>query len=115
MTLRQARVMFTMLAARLIIEATAKGYEVAAGEVVRDARVAALNAKTGSGVANSLHLSGLAIDLIAYRNGKYLDRTEDYTALGEWWEQQHQNCRWGGRFGRADGNHFSFTLWEGRA
>lgn len=111
--LRTARVTFTRLLARLIDKAFELGYEAAAAEVSRDPRIAALNAASGAGISNSLHLSGLAIDLLLYKGGKYLDQTEDHRPLGEWWEKQHPNCRWGGRF--KDGNHYSFTIWEGRA
>lgn len=115
MTLREARCTFTVLMAKLVLEANARGFQTAGNELVRDARIAKLNAQSGAGVSNSLHLSGLAIDLLLYKNGVYLTRTEDYKGLGEWWKQQHPNCRWGGDIkSRPDGNHFSFTLWEGR-
>lgn len=45
------------------------------------------------------------LDLHLFRDGKWLSSTEDHRALGEWWEQQHELCRWGGRF--SDGNHYS--------
>jgi hypothetical protein len=31
--------------------------------------------------------------------------TDVHRPLGEWWEKQHELCRWGGRFG--DGCHYS--------
>lgn len=115
MSLREARCIFTQLMATLIQQARSMGYECAAAEVSRDPRVAALNARSGKGVSNSLHLSGLAIDLLLYKDGKYLDRTEDHAFLGAWWKKQHPNCRWGGDIkSRPDGNHYSFTLWDGR-
>jgi hypothetical protein len=58
------------------------------------------------GHKNSCHKLKLARDLYLTRDGEYLTDTEDYRELGEWWEKQHDLCRWGGRF--ADGNHFSF-------
>lgn len=111
MKLREARCLFTRLYARLILEAERLGYEAATGETTRDPRVAALNARTGAGISNSLHLIGLAGDLHLYWQGRYLSSTEDHRSLGEWWEAQHPLARWGGRFG--DGNHYSIE-WEGR-
>lgn len=111
LTLREARCQFTALLPGLIQQAHNLGLECAAGEVQRDARVAALNAQSGAGIRNSVHIHGLAIDLHLYRSGKYLPQTSDHAELGAWWEQQHPLARWGGRFG--DGNHYSFE-WQGR-
>ena len=47
----------------------------------------------------------LAIDLNLFRDGAFLQSSEDHRALGEWWEKQHPLARWGGRF--MDGNHYS--------
>jgi len=112
-TLREARCKFTMLQALLVLRALDMGFEVAGGELVRDARVAALNAKSGSGISNSLHVQGLAIDLHLYKDGKYLSETESHRPLGEWWKQQDEHCRWGGDIAhRPDGNHYSFNPFE---
>jgi hypothetical protein len=110
MTLREARCAFTALLPNLIRQAHALGLECAAGEIQRDPRVAALNARSGRGIRRSVHLQGLAIDLHLYRGGRYLTLTEDHQQLGEWWEKQHPKARWGGRWG--DGNHYSFE-WQG--
>lgn len=109
-TLRQARCEFTENLALLIIKAKDLGFECVGGELVRDPRIAALNAQSGKGIRNSVHLQGLAIDLHLYKDGKYLSQTEDHRTLGEWWEKQHPLARWGGRF--KDGNHYSFE-WQG--
>lgn len=114
MTLREARCLFTRHVARLIQRAEQMGLEVAGGELVRDPRIAALNAEAGKGIANSVHTLGLAIDLHLYRDGKYCTATADHADLGAWWKQQHPLFRWGGDFRRADGNHYSMT-WGGRA
>lgn len=52
---------------------------------------------------SSNHYNKLAIDLNLFKNGKYLDKTEDHRELGEYWESI--GGAWGGRFG--DGNHYS--------
>lgn len=110
MTLREARCAFTSLLPNLIRQAQALGFECAAGEVQRDPRVTALNARSGKGIRRSVHLQGLAIDLHLYRGGTYITDGETHRALGEWWEKQHPKARWGGRWG--DGNHYSFE-WQG--
>lgn len=115
-TLRQKQSFFSVMAARLIIQAEAMGYETTLGEAWRSQQQAKFilptmfDAEKGKGVANSLHLIRLAIDLNLFQGGKYLPKTEAYRPLGEWWEKQSTKefkfC-WGGRFKRTDGNHFS--------
>lgn len=79
---------------------------LAIGEVQRTPECAALNAKKGTGIANSLHTQRLAVDLNLFVNGKYMTDTKDYLPLGEYWETL--GGTWGGRFkSRPDGNHFS--------
>lgn len=55
----------------------------------------------------SLHFMGLAADLLLYKDGKFLDKTEDYKEMGEKWESLDPECCWGGRFSKPDGDHFS--------
>ena len=62
-------------------------------------------ARAGRGIKNSLHTMRLAIDINLFKDGFYLPGTEDHKLFGEWWEKQHELCRWGGRF--KDGNHYS--------
>ena len=93
---------FLTLIAKLILHANDLGYQMTAGDAYRDPRVT-------YGHPNSTHRKRLAMDLNLFRDGKYLDKTNDHKALGEWWEKQHPLARWGGRF--QDGNHYSFE-WE---
>ncbi len=83
------------------------GYEVTYGEAYRPPEQAALMAAQGKGIANSLHTQRLAIDLNLFRDGVYLSSSEAHRPLGEWWEKQHDLCRWGGRF--KDGCHYSLA------
>lgn len=106
MTLREKQSKFAHMVARLIEEAYRLGYEVTLGDAYRDPRLhGAIGVKTGYSHAKSCHKLRLAIDLNLFRDGQFLHNAEDHRPLGEWWEQQSPDCRWGGRFN--DGNHYS--------
>lgn len=109
MSLREKQSLFAVLVADLILHAVKSGYDVTFGEAYRSPEEAARLAKLGKGIRNSLHTQRLAIDLNLFRDGVYLSSTESHRPLGEWWEGRHELCRWGGRFARADGNHYSVT------
>lgn len=72
------------------------GYEWTYGDAFRDP-------DCPYGSRRSLHSERLAIDINLYREGIWLDKTEDHTPLAEFWEGLGGS--WGGRFG--DGNHYS--------
>lgn len=109
MTLREARVAFTKCLAELVSWAFTQGYEAAFDEVTER-----LTEKdpTSDHMPGSLHHSGLAGDILLYRDGRYLTETADYLPLGERWEamgvQRGLPLTWGGRF--KDGNHFSLAF-----
>jgi len=107
MTLSEKQRLFVSLIGQLIIWSYAHEYEFSFGEAVRTPEQAALNAASGKGISNSLHLKRLAIDLNLFINGVYMTNTESYKPIGVYWESLHPLCRWGGRFSRPDGNHFS--------
>ena len=74
------------------------------------------NGRTNS--INSMHLSGLAVDLLIYRDGEPLG--EDcpiYQFMGEHWEKI--GGRWGGRWkvpsGERDVYHFEYCYKKRRA
>lgn len=106
MTLRQKQSIFAFLVARLLIFMNEAGYEFTFGDAYRSPEEAARLARLGVGIKNSLHTKRLAIDINLFKDGKYLSKTESHRLFGDWWEQQHINCRWGGRYG--DGNHYEF-------
>jgi hypothetical protein len=93
MTLLQKQFKFASLVAQLIQKAEDFGFTVTLGDAFR--------------LDKKCHGMRLAIDLNLFRDGKYLSDTASHRLLGEWWEQQAPECRWGGRF--SDGNHYSFT------
>lgn len=108
MNLGQKQELFMRLLPRLIDKAHQLGFQVRGGDLFRDPRAHGhMGEKKSYSRANSCHKLKLAIDLNLFRNGRYLQATEDHRQLGEWWEQQHDLCRWGGRF--QDGNHYSIT------
>ena len=104
-TLRQKQSRFVRMVAELIVWATAHDYDLTFAEAYRTPEQAALNAKKGSGISNSLHTKRLAIDLNLFQDGRYLSSSESHRPLGEFWESLGGS--WGGRFSRPDGNHYS--------
>lgn len=106
MTLGELQRQFARLVPRLIDKAHEMGYEVTLGDAYRDPRVfGQVGVRQGYGYPKSAHKQRCAIDLNLFKDGQYLQKTEDHKLLGEWWEQQHPSARWGGRFN--DGNHYS--------
>jgi hypothetical protein len=111
MTLSEKQQRFAVMIADLITWNHMQGRAVTFGEAYRTTEQAALHAAAGRGIANSLHTQRLAVDLNLFIGGKYQADTEAYKPLGEYWESL--GGAWGGRFARADGNHFSLEH-EGR-
>ena len=106
MTLGDKQELFMELLPSLLNKAFEMGFRLRGGDLFRDPRVhGELGVKMGYGHPSSAHKNKLAIDLNLFRDGRFLGGTEDHRQLGEWWEQQHELCRWGGRFN--DGNHYS--------
>lgn len=103
---------FAVEAAKLILQAQEMGYRVTLGEAWRSPEQASFktkfNAEKGIGIVGSLHTQRLAIDLNLFLGREALTATE-YKPLGEWWEKQCGECRWGGRFKMVDAPHFSFA------
>ena len=106
-----------MLAALITWAYEHQGYELTLGEAYRTPEQAALNAKSGKGISNSLHTKRLAIDLNLFINGVYQTDSEAYRPLGDKWKSLNKLARWGGDFTKTlpgqgtvsapDGNHFS--------
>lgn len=100
MTLREKQVLFSKLVPRLIDKIFADGYECSIAFVKRCAECPV-------GKSNSVHKIKLAIDIDLFCGGEYMADTLSHLNFGEYWESLHPLCRWGGRFKKADGNHYS--------
>ena len=117
MTQNERRQDFTWMVHLLINWAYSSGYKLAIGECTRTLEQQKLYVSQGkSKTLDSKHLQGLAVDVSAWKEGKYLDKTEDYKYLGLYWESL--GGRWGGRFGDNpateviegwDGCHFEYN------
>jgi hypothetical protein len=105
MTLRQKQSLFVQLVALLIQHAYDNGYELTFGECYRPPETAAIMAKQGKGISNSLHTQKLAIDLNLFKDGVFLSSSASHKPLGDYWKTLNPLCRWGGDFN--DGNHYS--------
>lgn len=113
MTLGQARRQFSSALVLLLIRVEELGLQFAFDEVTD--RITTKDPTTDH-MKGSLHELGLAADILLYKDGVYLTKTEDYEALGLRWEELGKKLGldlvWGGRF--KDGNHFSLR-WQGKA
>lgn len=58
------------------------------------------------GIDKSVHLNGLAVDLILVLNGYPVWAVGPYREFGVFWKSLHELCRWGGDF-PGDSGHFS--------
>lgn len=98
MTLGEKQKLFFRLSFQLYRFILMQGYEATKGHAFRcgDCKV---------GRKTSLHKLCLAEDIYLFRDGVYLEETEDHRPIGEFWESLHPLCSWGGRFN--DGNHYS--------
>jgi hypothetical protein len=104
MTLRQKQSKFARMVADLIIKAYEMGFEVTLGDAYRDPRVHGnMGERKSYSHPKSAHKVRLAIDLNLFKDGEFLEGSDDHRPLGEWWESQ--GGTWGGRF--SDGNHYS--------
>lgn len=111
-TLRQKQSRFVVASARLILKADELGLKLSWGDAYRDPRTnGKAGVKMGYGHPKSAHKLRLAVDLNLFKDvdgdgdEDFLGATEHHRVLGEWWEAQGSDHRWGGRF--SDGNHYS--------
>lgn len=94
MGLREQQSTFARKIAVLKLAAFEMGYEITVGDYYA----------TAGHKNNSYHYRRLAADLNLFKDGVYLDKTEDHRPIGELWESF--GGTWGGRWN--DGNHYSW-------
>jgi hypothetical protein len=107
--LRVKQETFTKNVAMLINFIFNSGCTCTFGDAFRSLEQAGLNAKAGIGVKNSQHCKRLAIDLNLFdKKGIFVsDKTDEYIAIGAYWESLDKANVWGGNFKRhSDSNHF---------
>lgn len=106
--LLEAQLDFCSDVARLILRAESLGLRCKFGEALRFKETQELWVRLGkSQTMSSRHLDGLAVDLLLFKDGRYLTASEEYEALGVFWEMIRPGLNvWGGRWKMRDGNHF---------
>lgn len=110
MTLGEKRREFSKHISQLVLWCFDNGYEAQYEEIKRSQAQASANAASGAGIANSLHLIGLAGDISIFKGGTLLQTVDDYRPIGERWKSLHPENAWGGDFTtRPDADHFSRT------
>ena len=97
MTLGEKQELFSELVVKLLRKMHREGYKTRLGHAYR----------TDPKYKRRCHNMKIALDVNLFKNGEYLSSTSSHRRFGEWWERQHELCRWGGRFN--DGNHYSIT------
>ena len=97
--------------AKLIQKIESLGYAATEGEGWRTPQQAQWNADHGLGIACSLHIERLAVDVNVFVDGIYQtdDRSGCYTALGAFWKSLGSDHYWGGDFKKVDLDHFSIS------
>lgn len=111
-TLCEKQALFSYNVSKLVSYIYQKGYYCTLGEVYRPPEEAALNAKKGIGIKNSLHCKKLAIDITLFKPGKTSCCSfEQYEQFGIYWKGLDSHNKWGGDFVKngkkwADCDHF---------
>jgi hypothetical protein len=109
MSLSEQQRAFCLNVGKLIAWAYDNGYELTFGEALRTPEQAAHNATTGAGIANSLHLIRLAIDLNVFKDGVYQTDVDAYRPLAEYWKSLNPLNAAGADFSKPDADHFSMS------
>ncbi len=108
MTLHEKQAIFSKNVAALIDYIYANEHTISFGEAFRTPQQAEIYAKEGKGIADSLHIKRLAIDLNLFNiKGQLLSEKSDFEPFGNYWKSLHPLNRWGGDFSHlVDSNHF---------
>lgn len=99
MSLVQEQAAFLLDACKLIQFATAQGFVLTGGELLRTPEQQEIYLKTGrSKTMLSNHLKRCAIDLNFFKDGKLIWDREQLAPIGAYWESLNPKNRWGGNF-----------------
>ena len=98
---------------KLLLWLKSKGYNYSLGEVLRTPEQAAIYAKEGKGIINSLHCKKLAIDINLFdKDYKYITDILEYQNAGLYWESLNRLNKAGSLFvlkhggSKVDADHF---------
>ena len=119
MSLRELQTLFVACLGELFTYATRKGYKLTLAEgYVATPRKSRTDEWFADGVHmnNSLHYDRLAQDLNLFVGELQIKDSGHplWLELGQYWENLHPECAWGGRFKQRDACHFS-VRYGGRA
>jgi hypothetical protein len=79
----------------------AQGYEFTIKECLRTPEQQAIYVKEGKSLtSHSMHLQGLAMDIILFIDGEFITDSAKYKPLGDYWVSLDPNNRWGGDFNK---------------
>lgn len=113
LTLRQARIEFTLALAELILFSRTTPCELAFAEGMDRVTV---KDPTSDHMKGSNHDIGLAQDIDLFVDGVYQTEAESHEIFGAWWEhygvEHGLPLVWGGNFTSRDANHYSLR-WKG--
>jgi hypothetical protein len=111
-TLSEKQALFSYNTSKLVSYIYQRGYYCTLGEVYRTVEQAALYAKEGKGIKNSMHCKKLAVDITLFKpgNAKPCD-VKDYAQFGAYWKSLDKRNKWGGDFIKngkkwPDSDHF---------
>lgn len=107
MSLAKSQQLFAADIIKLLQFMESQGYSFTFGDAYRAPELAAIYAKEGKGIVDSLHCKRLALDINIFdKSGTFLPETKSHEAFGTFWESLNPANRWGGKFKRIDGNHY---------
>jgi hypothetical protein len=108
-TLSERQRLHVKLSAKLIEFIYAQGFEATWGETFRTPLQAQANAASGAGIAHSLHIERLAVDLQLFKDGVYVTDVAAYKQFADYWLTLDPLCASGYYFHSVDADHFSIT------
>ena len=112
MTQRQARCLFTLLKAQLVIWVNEQGWDICESEGYVKDTDAADGDYDGPHKKGGAHYLGTGCDLNLYVEGLWISDGSHpiWQTIGRRWKALNPLCRWGGDFLKRDSNHISLEF-----